>query len=150
VNTPSNVEIADRLSRRRARMLPMLAIIFISQQAAYFSGRIEDGARAVDHVKIAAWLVLSVVMLLALTTGGFWFRPKEVRALLDDDVTRANRADALRIGFLVTMASAIALYFVNFFEPMGARDAIHILMSFGIVAALLRFGYLERRAHRDG
>jgi len=150
VNNPSNVEIADRLSRRRARMLPMLAIIFISQQASYFSGRIEDGTRTVDHVKIGAWLVLSIVMLLALTTGGFWFRPKEVRALLDDDVTRANRADALRIGFLVTMAGAIALYFVNAFEPMGARDAIHILMSFGIVAALLRFGYLERRAHRDG
>ena len=150
MNNPSNVEIADRLSRRRARMLPMLAIIFISQQASYFSGRIEDGTRTVDHVKIGAWLVLSIVMLLALTTGGFWFRPKEVRALLDDDVTRANRADALRIGFLVTMAGAIALYFVNAFEPMGARDAIHILMSFGIVAALLRFGYLERRAHRDG
>lgn len=150
MNTPSNVEIADRLSRRRARMLPMFAVIFLTQQASYFSGRVEDGTRMVDHVKIAAWLALSIVLLLVLTTGGFWRRSKEVRALLDDDITRANRMDALRIGFLATMAAGIALYFVTLFEAIGARDTIHIMMSFGIAAALLRFGYLERRAHRDG
>jgi hypothetical protein len=150
VNNPSNVEIADRLSRRRARMMPMFAIIFLTQQFSYLSGRVEEGTRTVDHVRIAAWLVLSIVLLLALTTGGFWRRSKEVRALLDDDVTRANRVDALRVGFLATMAAGIVLYFITLFEAMGARDAIHILMSVGIVTALLRFAYLERRAHRDG
>jgi hypothetical protein len=148
--TQSDIEAADRLSRRRARMLPMLAIVFLLQQAAYFGDRFADGDRTVDRVKIAAWLVLSVVLLLALATGGFWFKPKAVRALMDDEVTRANRADAFRIGFLVTMAAAIALYFVSLFEPVGGRDAIHILMTIGIAAALLRFGYLERHALKDG
>jgi preprotein translocase subunit SecY len=145
-----DIESADRLSRRRARMLPVLAIVFIVQQASYFSARIEDGARAVDQVKISAWLVLSVVLLLALTTGGFWFRPAPVRDLLNDEVTRANRVEGLRVGFIATMAAGIAMYFLTLFEPVTGRDAIHLLMTVGIAAALLRFGQLERRAHRGG
>jgi Na+-driven multidrug efflux pump len=147
--TRSDFETADRLSRRRARMLPVLAIFFLAQQVSYFSGP-DLGMRAVDHVKIAAWLLLSIVMLLVLVTGGFWFRPKAVRALLDDEVTLANRAAALRIGFITTMTTAIALYFVSLFEPMSGRQAIHVLMSVGIAAALVRFGMLERRALKGG
>ena len=148
--TRNDIETADRLSRKRARMLPILAVIFISQQASFFVARIEDGARTVDHVKIAAWLVLSIVLLLALTTGGYWFKPRSVRRLMDDDVTRANRADALRLGFLAAMTGAMATYFLTLFEPVTGREAVHITVTIGIAAALLRFGQLEGRAHRDG
>ena len=143
--TPSDVEAADRLSRRRARMLPFLAVMFLVQQGSYFLEN-DAAVRAVDHVKIGAWLLLSIVLLLALATGGFWLKPKSVRALMDDEVTRANRAEAFRLGFLVTMVSAIALYLVCMFEPMSARTAIHLLTSIGIATALIRFGMLERRA----
>jgi hypothetical protein len=149
MTSTSDIEAADRLSRRRARMLPFLAILFLTQQTAYFAEP-DMGMRAVDHVKVGAWLVLSIVLVLVLATGGSWLRPKRVRALMDDEVTRANRADAFRIGFLATMAGAIVLYFVSQFDPMSGREAIHILTTIGIAAALLRFGFLERRAHRDG
>jgi hypothetical protein len=144
------VESADRLSRRRARLFPVLAMLFIVQQASYFSARIEDGTRTVDHVKIGAWLVMSIALLLALMTGGSWFRSRRIRDLLNDEVTRANRLDGLRFGFIATMAAGIAMYFVAMFEPVTGRDAIHLLMTVGIAAALIRFGQLERRAHRDG
>lgn len=146
--TSSDVETADRLTRKRARMLPVLAILFLSQQTAFLSGH--QGTPALQHFKIAAWLVLSIVLLIALTTGGYWFRPKAVRALMDDEVTRANRAHAFQIAFLVTMIGAIGLYLVDQFEPMSGRDAIHILMSIGIATALVAFGALERRALKDG
>jgi hypothetical protein len=149
VATSTDIETADRLSRRRARMLFVLAILFLTQQASYFSGP-DNGMRSVDHVKVAAWLVMSIVMLLALTTGGFWFRSRQVRELMDDEVTRANRADSLRFGFMATMAAAIALYFVSLFDPMSGRQAVHLLMSVGIGTALLRFAFLERRALKDG
>lgn len=148
--TASDIETADRLSRKRARVMLLLAIVFVTQQAAYVSSRIEDGARAVDHVKIGAWLILSIVLLLLLTTGGAWLRSRAVRALMEDEVTRANRAEAFRLGFLVTMIAGILLYVVTLFEPVAGRDSIHILMSVGLVAALIRFGMLERRAFRDG
>lgn len=148
MTSPADVETAHLLSRRRARLLPVLAAIFLAQQAAYFAEP-DAGARLVDHVKIGAWLLLSVVLLLTLATGGFWLKPKRVRALMDDDLTRANRADAFRLGFLLTMAGAILLYFVSLFEPIGGREAIHLMVTIGIATALLRFAYLERRDLRE-
>jgi hypothetical protein len=145
------METAERLGRRRARLLPVLAIIFISQQATFFAG--SDGEHAgvlADPVKVSAWLVLSIVLLAALATGGFWFQSKRVRALLNDEVTRAHRTEAFRVGFLATMAGAIALYFMSLFLPIEGREAIHVLMTIGLAAALLRFGKLERRALSDG
>ena len=47
------------------------------------------------------------------------------------------------------MGGAIILYMFDMFEPVRGRDAIHIIMTAGIGAALLTFGRLERRALRD-
>jgi len=141
-------EMAERLSKRRARMLPVLAIFFLMQQTAYFSQ--PDTGRVVDHFRVSAWIAMSVVMLAGLTSGGFWLRPASVRALLDDEVTRAHRAKSMEAGFIAAMVAAIALYFVTLFEPVSGREAIHLLLSVGIACALLRFAMLERRAHRDG
>ena len=134
--TLTDIDNADRLSRRRARMFPALAAIFIVQQATYFAEP-DAATRLVDHVKIGAWLLLSVVLVLARATGGFWFKPKPVRMLMDDDITRANRADAFRFGFLATMAAAILLYFLLLFEPIGGREAIHALTTIGIATAIV-------------
>jgi hypothetical protein len=35
-------------------------------------------------------------------------------------------------------------------EPLGAREAVHIIVTAGMLTALLRFGFLERRALRHG
>ena len=148
----SDIDQAERLGRRRARMLPFLAVIFISQQVSFFASETERTSaviRSVDHVKFGAWMVLSLVLLAALYTGGFWFHRREVRALMDDEITRQHRATALSLGFLVAMLAAIALYLVDMAEPVGTRVAIHVIVTLGIAAALLRFGMLERRAHRD-
>lgn len=146
----SNVELAERLSRRRARMLPVLAVLYIGQQASFFAGEVLDSMRSADHVKISAWLVLSLVLLVVLSTGGFWFRSVQIRSLVNDESTKANRADAMTKGFIFAMLGGIALYFFNQFEPVTAREAIHVILSLGLGAALVRFGMLERRAHRDG
>jgi uncharacterized membrane protein YhhN len=147
--TMTNAERADFLTRRRARMLPVLAFLYLSQQTIYFRSTAAVHPRDVDHVWIGAWVVLSVILLAGLTTKGFWLQPREVRDLIDDESSRANRLEGIRIGFLVAMLTAIALYFVDQFAPMTAREAIHIVLSLGLGAALIRFGMLERRAHRD-
>lgn len=143
-------ERADLLSRRRARMLPVLAIIYITQQASYLTIRSGPAQRAVDQVKISAWLVLSAVLLAAILTNGFWLQPREVRSMIDDEVARANRGDAMRFGFIFAMLTCIAIYFITMFEPVDGRDAVHIVMSNGLGVALIRWGWLEYRAHRDG
>jgi hypothetical protein len=146
----SVAEKADYLSKRRARMLPALAVIFLSQQASFFS-QISGGEHvSAEKAKISAWLVLSVVLLFGLATKGFWLEPKEVRDLIDDENTRANRNEAMRWGFLFAMGASIAVYVLTMFEVVTGREAVHIVLSFGIAAALLRWGLLEKRAHRDG
>ena len=150
-NKPMTVaEKAEYLSKRRARMLPALAAIFLSQQATFFSTVNSPAPHSAYTAKISAWLVLSIVLLLALSTKGFWLERKEVRDLIDDENTRANRNDAMRWGFLFSMAAAIAVYALTLFDvTVTARDAVHIVMTAGIAVALIRWGILERRAHRD-
>jgi len=150
MNARSVSEKADYLSRRRARMLPFLAIIFLSQQATFFSTVNSPAPHSAYAVKISAWLVLSIVLLAALSTKGFWLQPREVRDLIDDENTRANRNEAMRWGFQFSMAAAVAVYASTFFdEALSARDAVHIVMTVGLAVALIRWGVLEKRAHRD-
>jgi ABC-type Fe3+ transport system permease subunit len=146
----SITERADFLSRRRARMLPVLAVLYLMQQTTYFRSTANPHPRPVDHVWVSAWVVLSLVILAGLATKGFWLQSREVRDLIDDESSRANRLEGLRIGFIFAVLTAIVLYFVDQFSPMTAREAIHVILSLGLGAALLRFGMLERRAHKDG
>ena len=145
-------DTADRLMTKRARMMPALAMMFLAQQVIYFTGnRLDEGhLRLVNYFSIGGWLGLSIVLLFGLVTGGTLFRSGRVRALMNDENTQANRAQAFQLGFLFTMGGAILLYVLSLFEPVGAREAIHVLMTIGIAAALLRFGMLERRALKDG
>ena len=140
-------EQADRLSRRRARVLPVLAIFYLAQQATFFSSPL--GTRPVDHFKIGAWAAISAVLLAALITNGFWLRKPELRAMLNDELSRAHRADALRIGFVLAMIAGIILYVVGTAVPLSDREVIHLIVSVGIGAALIRFGMLERRHSQE-
>lgn len=141
---------ADRLSRKRARMLPILAILFLSQQITYFATVNAPGPHTAEKLKISAWLVLSVILLAGLATKGFWFQPKAVRDLIDDENTRANRLIATRAGFLASMTAAILVYIDTMFDTVSGREAVHFIMSVGIAVALICWGVLEKRAHQDG
>ncbi|MGZ3195553.1 MAG: hypothetical protein ACXWI1_00485 [Croceibacterium sp.] len=142
------VETADRLSRRRARMMIPVALMFLLQQAAFFSNPPDH--RTVSLVRLSGWTLLALVILAGLATGGFWFRPKAVRELMEDEVTRAHRAEALSLAFVLTMLTGVALFVVQVFVPVETPVAIHLVLSVGFGTALLRFSVLERRAHKVG
>lgn len=145
----SDVETADRLSRRRARLLPVMAILFLSGQAIFAIGP-DDPARTVDQAKVAAWLAWAVALLVLLAVRGGAFRGRKVRALMDDEATRAHRDRAYAVGFWLAVSSAIAIYALTAFDRVMPREAIHIIVTAAIAGALLTFGFLEHRAHRDG
>jgi hypothetical protein len=149
MNNRSISEEAERLSRRRARALPFLGIVFLAQQASFLSMP-EHAGRPVDHLKISAWLVLTIVLLAGLATGGAWFRSRAVRQLVNDESTRVHRQTAYVYGFWAAMGTALGLYIVSMFEPVSGRDAVHIIVTVAVATALLNFGLLERRALRDG
>jgi hypothetical protein len=140
---PTVINTADRLGRKRARMLPIVAIFFLTQQTAFFAN--PPGERAVDHVRVGAWVLMTAVILLALHGRMPLFRSREVRAMLDDESARANRASAMHWGFMATVIAGMTIYAVLGVAPMTAREAIHLIVSAGVVVALVRFGFLERR-----
>ena len=139
---------ADRLGGRRARVFLILAIFYLGQQATFFASPL--GTRTVDHFKIGAWAVMSAVLLGALVTGGFWLRKPALRAMLNDELSRAHRANALGVGFVLAMLTGIILYLVGTAVPMTDREVIHLIVSVGIGGALIRFALLERRADHVG
>ena len=145
--TPSDVERAERISRRRARMFPVLGIYFIAGQAIFFNHF--DPSRGIAQFKVSAWLVWAVVLLIAFAFAGGHFQGKKIRALVEDDVSRANRAKGYEAGFWAAAAAAIALYITNMFELVSGRDAIHLILTALVGAAMIRFGTLERRALKD-
>ncbi|MCW1401305.1 hypothetical protein OKA06_02785 [Novosphingobium sp. MW5] len=139
----SNAVKADQLSRRRARIMPVLGVFLIIQQSAYFAHG--DGSRAVDQVRLGAWALLSLVILLLLVTGGFWFRNPEVRAMVEDEGAKANRASALSVGFVCAMVTAIACYVMRGAWEFSVGEVIHLIVTAGLFSALVRFTILERR-----
>jgi ABC-type amino acid transport system permease subunit len=141
----------DRLTRRRARIATAMGILFISMQGL----RIADDQmteemlrRPVDYVQFFAstfWLFMLLVFILF--GGGLW-RSKSVRSMLNDEGTEENRRRSMVAGFWAMMAGAALCYAITFYEPVRAREAIHVIVTIGVGATLLRFGALERRALR--
>ena len=130
-------------------MWPVLGFLFIAQQSSYFS--VQHGADGpIGHVKIAAWIVTSIILLLAVATGGAWAAPKQIRALVEDETTLHNRQAAMATAFLASMSAAIIIYALSLYEPVSGREAVHFIMTIGIASALIGFGFRERRAMRDG
>jgi cytochrome bd-type quinol oxidase subunit 2 len=145
----ADVEKAERLGRQRASIFAVQAVIFLSWQTLFVSGHVSERLRNVDEFKISAWLVVAMLLLLLLGTGGMLIRGRKVRGLLNDELTRSHRSHACVLGFWAAMGTAIALYVVDMFEPLSARDVIHIIMSFAIGTGLMTFSILERRSLRE-
>lgn len=148
MNEVSDAAKAEQMTKRRSRALPTLALLLVGQQVVYFTQARPQPAASSTH--IAAWLVLSVGIIIILVTGGGWFYSRDVRRLANDELTRVHRDRAFRAGFIASMAACVLLYFVSMFHPLAGRDAIHLVMTAGVLVALLWFGFLERRAHAGG
>jgi len=142
--TENDIERADRLTRRRARIAMVLGIVFIATQGFHIAD--DQMTRTVDIVRVIAWGVWVIVFFLFLLYGGGWLRGKSIRALMNDEVTEANRRGALVAGFWATMLTAFLCYALSFYEPMLVRETLHVVITVGVGAAILRFAALERRA----
>lgn len=145
----SPVEVADRMSRQRARFTGLLAIIFIALQcldAPHFANLPGDGV-----ARRWGWAVFAAVLLINLGTGGGLLLGKGLRALLNDEVTRMNRNTALATGYWMAMITALAVFAADATGLSGfsAQQALHIVITASVATGLLAFSTLELRAHRD-
>ena len=142
-----DVEAADRMSRKRSQIFFVLAMVFFAGQAAYFGS---SPATRDSHARVGAWLILVILMMMLLATGGFLLRGRNVRDLLNDEGVRANRIKAQATGFWVTVLAALAVYVESIFDPVSLNEGIHIIVTLGVGSALISFAARERRSHRLG
>jgi len=151
MTTASPGEIAERAQRRRNRMLWLAPMLFFIWQGAFFSSYAAPHTplRTVELVSLGSHLFLALVLLFLLATGGGWRHGKVVRALLDDEATRAHRAQAYAAGFWALALCALALYAAAPFVQLATGEIAHILLSVAVAVPALRFVMLERRADRD-
>ncbi|HRD27478.1 MAG TPA: hypothetical protein PLO65_04170 [Caulobacter sp.] len=149
---PSLSERVERAQRRRTRLIWVQGLFFLVWQGTFLNGlwTLEAPLRTVDQVKLSGFVVWGAALLLLLSTGGGWFRNRALRAILEDESTRAHRRTALVTGFWVVMILALGLYVLSLFVPMTALEAVHALLTAGVVTPAIVFVALERRAERHG
>lgn len=136
-------ERADDVSRQRGQIMPFLGLaVLLAHGGSFFAWDWE----AVAAWQMGIWTVLAIAGLGVLMTGGRWLVPGRLRALADDEVTRANRSAAIEMGFLVSMLTAIVVFLLAPLEPLTAQRGAHLVFSLGLASALIAFGAAEGRS----
>jgi protein-S-isoprenylcysteine O-methyltransferase Ste14 len=148
MHTKSPVEIADRVSRKRAKGVALAAIAFVVIQAIIRPFLAADSG-STHQTTIDWWAVNAVVLLALLATGGGLLNTRNIRALVNDEVSHTHYRTAVVAGYWVAMTTAMGIYFVPRLEGVTARNAAYLIVTSSVVVALLVFSYLELRAHRD-
>jgi len=69
--------------------------------------------------------------------------------VLNDETTKVHRQMAMAGAFLISLAAALILYVITYFEPVTVREAVRILITIGLASALFRFAGLEKKAMRQ-
>ena len=148
----SLAEVADQRSRRRNRGIWVSALFFLMWQGAFYQWSLGEAppTRLVDQIKLGGWFAWTVVLLVLLATGGAFLAKRDVRRLMNDEVSSANRASGQRWGFWAAVLTVFAIYFGSFFVEIGLHDALHLVLTFALGAGLLRWAVLERRSDRLG
>ena len=142
--TQNTIQHADRIARRRAIIIQVLAVLFVATQAF----NLDDAAPGNGpHVIVILSSVFWVTgLLLFLGTGGGLFRSQRVRAVLNDVSTQHHLQRALIWGFWTAILTAVAVYTLSFFDDISVRNSMRLVITFGIAMALFRFGMLEKKA----
>ncbi len=142
--TETDFDRAERLTARRARLATVLGIVFIATQTA--SLETDAALSRPELIGSGAWIIWCLAFVMLLATGGGLMRSAQVRALMNDETTRANRLHAIASGFWIALATAMVAYISTFYEPLDARQAARVILTTALGGAMIRFGALERKS----
>lgn len=136
---------ADKKSARRRRGVLVGAAVLLTVIAGAMTAiaSTEPNAwRAVDIARVAALVLLTLVLSIRATTA---FSLVGRNPALDDELTRANRASAARVGYWAMLLAALACLGASFFEAVSGTEAAVVVLVAGAASAALRFVVLEGR-----
>ena len=140
----SGINNAEGLLRMRTRVIAVLAVIIMGLQGAVLAATEQitlNGGRTVDQVKVGAFVFMALALMLFILTGG---RRARRFPELNDELVRANRASALKLGYASLMLVLIGVYVAMLLTPLDISKFMPLFIAFGIVVPALRFALLER------
>lgn len=138
---------AERIQRAAIRKMTVFAIAFVIWQLSYFTiARPPAGetVRNVDIVRTIGFLGWSAALLLLFAKGGGALAPKPVRAIIDDELARAQRAIAYRNGFWAMTLVNFLGYILAMTTQLRPIDLAHIGLSAGVLTVLVSQVLLAR------
>ena len=138
----------EKLSNRRAFLMMLMASAFLIWQVPamdYFDGLGETEIRRVDIVGMVGGVAWMIALIALFATGGRKSGSPETRAALEDELVKANRASAVKAGYIVMLGIAALMFALSLFNPVTGRDSAHMVLVAGVVAPMYAFAFLERR-----
>ncbi len=137
------VEKAERKSKARAIIGYLQTITLLASAALAIWGH-SDGAE-----RLAPWFVMIGLTAFGLTALPFrWSRCKPVAHLMNDETTRDHRRSSLAAGFWAMFAATTVTIMARSLYPLDTISAGRIVITAGLMAALVTFSTLELRAGR--
>lgn len=137
------VEKAERKTRDRAIVFYLLALCLL--MSAMTSPQHLDGA----STRLIPWFVMVGAAALNLTSAPFrLWKWNGMAALLNDETTRDHRRSSLAAGFWAMLLASALTISVATFQPVDAIMTGRVVITAGLMAALIAFATLELRASR--
>lgn len=121
-----------------------LTVLGMSKAHDWLAGDRDFGGSVLAAVVVINILTLPVMLM------GWDGQSRKMRRFLDDELTRAYRADAMTLAFWVLMIGGAAVYLLGLWRPGWGVVAMPGLLWVAATAASLRFALLHRAADRDG
>jgi hypothetical protein len=143
------VEIADRISRRRAWLIVLGASVFVFAQALSAPPFRSVADQGLYRSRALMWMLNVIALLALLATGGGLLNSAQIRALVNDEVSRMNYHTSAIIGFWTAMIVGLVLYVIPPVSNFSGQQAIYLVVTAAVFISSVAFAALELRAHRD-
>lgn len=152
----------DELQRGRARLLwlfPVQILLFapaliretqhvLDRGASQLLG-LPRGLATIGYLVIMAigLLTMMVATLMNLMGAGF---PKAIRPVMDDELSRAQRAKAIASGFIASLVGGLIALALGLIQPRWAVLALPFVILGSLAVAAVHFAILDRQADAGG
>ena len=146
----AKTENTENLSRQRALILMFLASTYLVWQVPSMDW-IADANSATrswaDNIANAGQVLWALALLILLVRGKRMFKrlSSSAQAVLEDDLVKAHRSKAFKVGYLVLMMAIFGLFIMTRFLPMTGSDMSRLIMAIGVATPLYAFALMELR-----
>ena len=121
-----------------------LTLVGMVRASEWLSG--EDPS--LSGVLFAGLAVVNIMLVPAMLMG--WDGgSRKLKRLLDDELTRAYRAEALTWAFWMLLIGVAGAYLVGLWNPDAAIVALPLILWVATTTAALKFAALHKRAERE-